>query len=92
MTAPPWGHKPPAVDRYAYWRDPPPEPSPRLTYWMRRLTEGSWHPNKYLRREGYDTAAEITGVYIWEWWNVLGPACDADARARQAEARGTVAR
>src|SRR5882757_3439180 len=82
MSAPPWGHKPPAVaDRDAYWGAAPPTPSPRLAYWLRRLDEGSWHPNKYFRRQGYDGSAGWAGVYVWEYLHVLAPAITADAWA-----------
>lgn len=83
MTTPPWGHKPPPVpDSETYWTQPPPAPSERCTYWMRRLAEGSWHPNKYLMRECSQCAAQMTGVWIWEWVHILGPACYKDVRAR----------
>ncbi|HEY2085482.1 MAG TPA: hypothetical protein VGH54_05535 [Mycobacterium sp.] len=78
MSEPPWGHKPPAVDRDAYRDAPPPAPSPRLTYWLRRLDEGSWRPNKYFGR-GYEGDAEWCGVYVWEWLHVLSPIITAES-------------
>jgi hypothetical protein len=83
---PPWGFKPPAVDDHTkYWGQPPPEPSARLQHWMRRLDEGTWHPNKYIRREDYDGAAQRLGVYIWEYLHVLAPAIHGEAVARGLE-------
>lgn len=74
MTTPPWGHKPPPVDDpERYWRDPPPEASPRLTYWVNRYQQGTWIPNKHQRRQGYYSAAERLGVYLWEYLNVIRP-------------------
>lgn len=75
MTAPPWGHKPPAVDdSYRYWSSPPPEPSPRVAYWLRRMDEGSWHLTAQLGGNGRDFMAEWLGVYMWEWLEVIWPA------------------
>ena len=85
MSAPAWGHKPPPVDdHYRYWTEPPPEPSDRLRYWLRRLNEGSWHPNRHIMCEGYDTSAHVLGVYIWEYLHVLGPAMAKERRTRDA--------
>jgi hypothetical protein len=54
MTAPPWGHKPPAVaDVETYWTAPPPALSPRVEYWLKRLADGTWKPNRRFRIEGY---------------------------------------
>lgn len=75
MTAPPWGHKPPRVaDVETYWTQPPPKLSPRVEYWLKRLTDGSWTPNRRFRSEGYHGVAEYLGVYIWEYWNIIVPA------------------
>jgi hypothetical protein len=63
---------PPRVDRYAYWLDPPPEPSPRLQWWLTRVNAG-WRPNRRIRMMGYDESAGWFGVYLWEWTNVLCP-------------------
>lgn len=74
MTTPPWGHKPPRVpDIERYWSNPPPEPSDRCAYWVRRYNEGSWIPNKHQRRCGYYSAAERLGIYLWEYLNVIRP-------------------
>ena len=74
MPAPPWGHKPPAVDNpERYWIDPPPVMSERCAYWLRRYREGTWRPNKYLAAEGYHSRAEKLGVYIWESVHVFAP-------------------
>ncbi len=61
---------PPRVDRYLYWSEPPPEPSPRLLWWQQRFRDG-FSPNKRVRSMGYDAASEWYGVYIWEYINVL---------------------
>lgn len=74
MTAPPWGHKPPAVDDpERYWGGPPPEPSARLTYWLARFEAGTWRPNRRLRVECGQCQAFILGIYIWEAYNVIYP-------------------
>lgn len=74
MTTPPWGHKPPPVECVEdHWLTPPPEPSQRCRYWVRRLQEGSWTPNKWLTRQGYYGAASHLGVWIWEERYVLSP-------------------
>lgn len=75
MTAPPWGHKPlPVADRYDYWADPPPTLSPRVEYWLRRLADGTWTPNKYFNRACYDCRAGWLGVYLWEYLHIIWPA------------------
>lgn len=67
------GPKPPAVeDHYAHWNDPLPVRSERCRWWEHQIARG-WRPNKYLRREGYDTSSQRYGVYIWEYINVLAP-------------------
>jgi hypothetical protein len=74
MTTPPWGHKPlPVTDVKRYWSNPPPERSERCAYWLRRYEEGTWVPNRHLRRKGYYGAAERLGVYLWEYWHVFRP-------------------
>jgi hypothetical protein len=79
MTAPPWGHKPPPVDDpTAYWNDPPPTPSARCTYWLQRHADGNWRPNRRLRIEGYHTAAEQLGVWIWEYLHTIRPLFDEE--------------
>lgn len=77
MTAPPWGHKPLAVDDVdRYWTEPPPEPSARCEYWLRRYREGSWRPNRWVLRQGHGGAAVQLGVYIWEYINRIAPLAD----------------
>jgi hypothetical protein len=74
MTAPPWGHKPlPVDDVMRYWGEKPPEQSARCAYWIERWEQGTWRPNRRVRREGYHGAAELLGVYVWEYWNVMRP-------------------
>lgn len=74
MSAPPWGHKPPAVpDVTVYWTNPPPETSERCKYWLRRYRQGSWTPNRRIKRYGYHSAAQHLGIWIWEYWNVMEP-------------------
>lgn len=75
MTAPPWGHKPPAVDDVqTYWVDPPPALSPRVAYWLKRLNDGTWKPNRRFHVQGYYGRAQYLGVYLWEYWHVILPA------------------
>lgn len=88
MTAPPWGHKPPAVpDRYTHWGTIPPEPSARMTYWVMRWRAGWWQPNRWVWREGYDARAGLLGVWIWESNNVLAPM----AKQREGAPEGQLA-
>ena len=77
---------PPRVsDRYRYWTDPPPERSPRCTYWVKRIGDG-WRGNRRVPGAlGYDSAAEYLGVYIWEYINVIMPMLD---RARPTTTEG----
>lgn len=65
---------PARVDRYDYWSEPPPVPSPRLTWWLDRIIDEGWTPNRRLAGMGYDESAEFHGVYMWEWLHVLYPA------------------
>jgi hypothetical protein len=60
------------VDRYDYWLEPPPEPSPKLAEWVSKIDRG-WRPNRRIRTMGYDESAEFYGVYIWEYLNVISP-------------------
>jgi hypothetical protein len=62
----------PVADRYLYWLEQPPRLSDRCTYWVRQF-EAGFRPNKWVRRESYDSAAEWYGVYIWEYQNVIAP-------------------
>ena len=79
MSAPPWGHKPPAVlDVAAFWNEQPPYVSPRCAYWLRRHDNGTWRPNRWIRREGYHTAAEHLGIWIWEYLHLIRPLFDED--------------
>jgi hypothetical protein len=75
VTAPPWGHKPDAVDNCeTYWSTPPPTLSPRVGYWLKRLTDGTWRPNRRFNRECGQCRAGLLGVYIWEYQHVIAPA------------------
>jgi hypothetical protein len=65
--------KPPRVkDKYEYWLKPPPDPSPRCTWWLGEFAKG-WQPNRRVRGEGYTGAADFYGVYVWEYLNVIAP-------------------
>lgn len=71
MTAPP---NPPRVGNHdTYWSEPPPEPSPRLVWWLDRIIAESWEPNRRISAMGYDEASEWYGIYIWECQRVLRP-------------------
>ena len=70
MSAP--ALKGPRVDRYAYWTERPPEPSPRLASWIDKINAG-WRPNRRINSLGYDSSAEFYGVYLWEYLNVIYP-------------------
>lgn len=70
--------KPPCVrDKYEYWTLPPPEPSERLTYWMRQIERG-WRPSRRVGGMSYDSSAGWFGVYLWEYLNVIYPALRED--------------
>lgn len=56
----------------AFWSEPPPERSPRCTWWVQRVTDG-WRGNRRISGMSYYTSAAYFGVYIWEWINVLSP-------------------
>jgi hypothetical protein len=65
--------KPPAVeDRYLYWGQAPPDLSDRCQWWVEQFDAG-FRPNRAYRMEGYDTSAELYGVWIWEYLNVICP-------------------
>jgi hypothetical protein len=68
--------KPPKVDRYLYWDDPPYRPSERCIYWLRQFMRG-WRPNSRILGNGYDSDAEWFGVYLWEYLHLLSPCLDA---------------
>lgn len=74
MSTPPWGHKPPKVDDVTrYWMSPPPELSPRVQYWLKRISDGTWKPNRWFETEGYHNRVEHLGVYMWEYFNIIYP-------------------
>lgn len=74
MTAPPWGHKPPAVsDSTQYWLQPPPHRSLRCQYWLNRLNSGTWRPNRFVLDECFECAARRIGVWVWEYSHVIYP-------------------
>lgn len=67
---------PPVEDRYEHWSEPPPVLSPRCLWWLEQLNGRRWtiaELNAELPEmiHGYDTSAELYGVWIWEWCNVL---------------------
>lgn len=61
------------IDPEKYWTEQPPEPSPRLAEWLRRINDG-WRPNRRIQNMGFEEAAAFYGVYIWEYFNVIRPA------------------
>lgn len=68
-----WGEEKMAkVNRYDYWTERPPMPSPNLLKWQKKIEDG-WVPNARISSMGYDESAEFFGVYIWEYINVLLP-------------------
>lgn len=74
--------RPPAVpDPYAYWSTPPPTMSPRCAYWLRQIDAG-WLPNRRWRRHGRDVAADLFGVWLWEYLHVIAPALAATSPPR----------
>lgn len=60
------------LDIQKFWRKPPPEPSPGLLKWQKKIAAG-WTPNSRIRQLDYYSSAEFFGVYIWEYLNVLRP-------------------
>lgn len=60
------------LESYLYTSSPPPEPSPKLAYWVEKIKNG-WKPNKRIRSMGYSTATQFFGVYVWEYINVIAP-------------------
>jgi hypothetical protein len=79
--------KPPKVDRYLYWIDPPDVRSERCEYWLRQFDRG-WRPNARILGEGYDATAEWFGVYMWEYLHVLSPRIGELRRAECADPPG----
>lgn len=63
---------PPVDDRYRFWLEAPPEPSPRCLYWLRQIARG-WRPNRFIQGHDYDSSAEWYGIYIWEYVNAVSP-------------------
>jgi hypothetical protein len=61
-------------DKDRYWTEPPESLSQRVEYWLRRLAEGSWTPNKYFNRECGQCRAAWLGVYQWEYDHIVEPA------------------
>lgn len=60
-----------------FWTGGPPEPSERLTAWLRRIGRG-WRVSRHAASNGYHAAAEYYGVWIHEYCAVLGPATWGD--------------
>lgn len=61
------------IDVTKYWQTAPPEPSPSLGKWLKKI-EAGWSPNRRISGMGYYSAAEWYNVYIWEYFHVLRPA------------------
>lgn len=61
-----------SFDTTKYWRDPPPEPSPRLALWVAKIRNG-WKPNARISGMGYSERAKFFGVYLWEYFHVIYP-------------------
>lgn len=56
-----------------FWTQPPPELSDRCKWWIRQFENG-WTPNRrWCGSQGYHLTAEMYGVYIWEYLNVISP-------------------
>lgn len=70
---------PPPVDCEVAWPNPPEEPSPRLTMWLDQIADED-APD--FAGYGYYIAAELYGVTIWEYINVLSPAIHGHGHAR----------
>lgn len=76
MSAPPnpprpWvGTERAAKGHYAFWTDPPPDMSARCRWWIERIRSG-WTPTGRMCRQGYDSDAEMFGVYLFEYLHVL---------------------
>lgn len=58
-----------------YWSRPPPQLSARCQYWVDKLSTG-YVVNTRITGQGYYTACEYFGVYLWEYLNVLSPMID----------------
>lgn len=63
---------PKVEDITEYWDDPPPNPSPRCSFWMTKIFRG-WRAHRGLMRLDEEKASEFYGVYIWEYVNVIFP-------------------
>lgn len=66
----------PVADRYEYWSEPPPVLSDRCLWWLDRLNSRQWSTAELDAElpetcHGYDTSAQLFGVYLWEWSNIL---------------------
>jgi hypothetical protein len=64
------------MDHDRYWTEPPPEPSPKLKYWVDKFEEG-WRPNRRIQRMGRDACSEFYDVYQWEYFHCILPLADA---------------
>jgi hypothetical protein len=47
-----------------------------------RHHNGNWRSNRWLRRDGYHTAAERLGVWIWEYLHLIQPLFDEEEGTR----------
>lgn len=60
------------VNRYDYWTERPPIPSPNLAKWVAKIKAG-WWPNSRIGCMGYDEKCHFFGIYLWEYFNVILP-------------------
>lgn len=63
------------ANHYDYWAEAPEDLSPRCAYWVLQIGNG-FRPNRRWQMEGYDTSAQLYGVYIWEYLHVIYPLLD----------------
>ena len=57
---------------YDHFPEPPPNPSPRCVYWLRRIRRG-WVVPGHVRGDGYSMATKYFGVYVSEYLRKIAP-------------------
>ncbi|MEV7675152.1 hypothetical protein [Streptomyces sp. NPDC088752] len=47
--------------------------SARCLYWLARIEDSTWRPNRHFWNQGYDGRSTWLGTWLWEAQNIISP-------------------